>query len=538
MPRWDSVYPPSARAQYVATAHGGSVIAGLAPTAGAAKALRRDRIHRLIVGLDVERPVEMSGADIGRQLNDPLATRVLRQDRFPQTAEEVVDILDAQGALTEMRAFLASEGGQIQDRVTPIERQFRWVIARSDPAQRPDLLISVGAEGDPWTTFLQILAWDDQNGVFNYYQRTQEDGVWAYAGSSNDALHAPTRGHGAFDSHVNGGMVMKELRSPWQNWHSNVASIDPTLGDATLQNSRFLHASVMRGAEELEGIVRGGIDRWTTARFAAIKANGSIDDPLAILRQVVAGTTFNLRSARAESGALEPDGRVALPVSFFVDEAALLSVLKLPADVPAFSVPGARYLDALQNFDVHLSTAGFRQDGDTFFAFLVPEPAQEDLAVLQAALKAKWISPKFAASARMVDFPNPVRSPRRQALLQHVPAQASLAEGALGKAMAAAIVAAATPGSAEEEFATNWALADWETRFAQRITQYLAKARALLDTDAGFATVVRLADSRRRDIGVGRHPLSEFDLLLPRTNVPAGAALLEMTDTANVRTKQ
>jgi hypothetical protein len=532
MPRWDSVYPESARPQREVAATG---LVGLASSPK--PALRVDRIHRLVVGIDAKRPVEMSDAEIAGQLNDPLATVVLRQSHFPKDVHEVLAVLDAAGALLQTHAFLASEGGQIQDRVTPIDRQFRWVITRADQDQRPDLLISTGAEGDLSQSFLQILAWDAVNGVFNYYQRLQQEGVWVYSGCSDDALRAPTRGKGAFDSHVNGSMVMKELRSPWQNWHSNVASIDTTLGDATLQHSPFLKAPILQGAEDLETIVKGGINRWTKARFAAIHRQGSIEDPIAILRQVVAGTTFNLRSAHEESDALEPDGRVTLPASFFVDEATLLTVLKIPASLPAFTVPGSRYLEALQAFDLHLQTKGFRQEGDTFFAFLVPEPAQEDFDVLQEAITAGWINAKFAACARMVDFPNPVRSPRRARLLSHAPQSASLDPGALGERMAQRIVAAATPASPEAEFAGYWATVDWQAAFAERIDDYVTKARRLLDTGDGFATVVRLADSRRRDIGVGRVPLSEFDLLLPHTNVPDTAPLLEMTEDAELRPK-
>ena len=34
------------------------------------------------------------------------------------------------------------------------------------------------------------------------------------------ALHDRTRGRGPFDSHVNGGLVMKELAGPWMHWES------------------------------------------------------------------------------------------------------------------------------------------------------------------------------------------------------------------------------------------------------------------------------------------------------------------------------
>ena len=43
---------------------------------------------------------------------------------------------------------------------------------------------------------------------------------------SHHALEDATRGKGPFDSHVNGSMVMKELRSPWIHWHAPQAGIN------------------------------------------------------------------------------------------------------------------------------------------------------------------------------------------------------------------------------------------------------------------------------------------------------------------------
>jgi hypothetical protein len=48
---------------------------------------------------------------------------------------------------------------------------------------------------------------------------------WVWAGDSNLALAEPSRGQGCFDSHVNGSVVMKELKSPWNNWQSMKATI-------------------------------------------------------------------------------------------------------------------------------------------------------------------------------------------------------------------------------------------------------------------------------------------------------------------------
>ena len=65
---------------------------------------------------------------------------------------------------------------------------------------------------------MQLAAWDDKNGVFNYYLREQRPSEtskrqeWVWAGNSENAFTDGSRGEGPFDGHVGGSLVMKELR--------------------------------------------------------------------------------------------------------------------------------------------------------------------------------------------------------------------------------------------------------------------------------------------------------------------------------------
>jgi hypothetical protein len=38
-----------------------------------------------------------------------------------------------------------------------------------------------------------------------------------------------------FDSHVNGSLVMKELKAPWTHWHSSRAKIQDTASKRTIR---------------------------------------------------------------------------------------------------------------------------------------------------------------------------------------------------------------------------------------------------------------------------------------------------------------
>jgi len=499
-------------------------------------------IVRFIVGLDPS-PRPMSAAELEDLLNDPLATLLLRRGIFPRTLAEVLAGIDAFNTLPEglpeQQTFLVGEGSQI--RWTPetatLNRQLRFAITRAAAQAsggQVDLLISAATSGDPTQTFLQIMAWDAKNQAFNFYARELRQ-TWVWAGNSRFALTLGSRGEGPFDSHVNGTMVMKELRQPWNNWHSMNASISPDVlapNDPMRENPHFLQRT---GAEQLErSVVRPGVQRWNAARVAnAVGLDGTITNAAFFVRQLFTTTTVNLTSSTLESRSVRRDQTLDLPLSFFINRDALFDVVGL---LPAVSPPrasGAHYLDSLATFAFALSDGAFRQDGDTFFAFLVPEPAFEDTDLLDQLVRAGLLSRRFVACVSMVDFPNPIFSPRRAALQPYALNGPAVPAG-WGEGIAARIVEASestSAGSPEREFAANWALgADtWQATFEQRIVDYFTGVEQALTTAEGFQHYVRLAESRRREF----RPLplnEEVPLLLPKTNIPQDAPLLQMTD--------
>jgi hypothetical protein len=138
----------------------------------------------------------------------------------------------------------------------------------------------------------------------------------------------------------------------------------------------------------------------------------------------------------------------------------------------------------------------------------------------------------------MVDFPNPVFSKRRAALIKYVPAAATIGQD-LPEFVAAVERASADlpPNSAEAEFLANWRLPDdqWQLSFTKRIEEFIGHIRERLNSAAGFADIFRLAESRRREFR--RRPLAEFRLTTPMTNIPESALLLELTEDGRVRKK-
>jgi hypothetical protein len=116
----------------------------------------------------------------------------------------------------------------------------------------------------------------------------------------------------------------------------------------------------------------------------------------------------------------------------------------------------------------------------------------------------------------MVDFPNPVFSLRREALLRYVPGTIALDGGAdLDHTFVDAVIAspeAADSTSVEAEFLELWRLPDttWEAEMVGRLEAYWTKVQVRLATAQGFDDIFRLSESRRH--AFSRRPLAEFKL--------------------------
>jgi hypothetical protein len=502
-------------------------------------------VFRFRLGRDAG-PERMTAVEIDAELGDPFARLLLSRSVLPMSLRSLLAALDVHNAapdgLPEQHTFLAADGGKIPwtPETDDLRREFRFIVTRGRAGQPPpNLMIAASTVVDSEEIFLQLIAWDPAHEVYHFYQRLGQ--AWAWAGHSWDAMAPDTRGKGPFDSHVNGAMVMKELKAPWIHWNSQASSITldalaPT--DPLRAEPLFLQRI---GAEHLEqDVVRPGVRRWNDARFRSSFQGGVLRGAPAFFRQVLDTTTVNLASAPEDRTQVLPGRSIHLPLSFFFDDEALLNVLRLPAVLQKPKVDAAIYARCLQQHEVAIAERHFVFPGDTHFVFLVPERAFEDHVVLQKLIRLQLLPRKLAGALLMVDFSNPVFSARRASLLSHVPQEIRVVgeTSELPTRMVASIQAGGAPaGSAEEEFLTYWNLADtdWAGALARRINDYMSHAHAALQSFDTFDPIFRLAESRRREFR--RRPLFEFDLTTPITNIPADAPLLEMTPEATVRSK-
>ncbi|MCY1061749.1 hypothetical protein [Nannocystis sp. SCPEA4] len=496
---------------------------------------RADRLHRFILGLDTA-PRALEVEECEQLVRDPFAV-LLRSGPFPLTGRQLLTRFA--GLPLERESYIVAEGGQIawSEQSAGILRNTRVIVAWHDGGVLQALL-ATQPELDSQRAFLQVIGWDSTAEVYNFYER--RSGTWFWAGNSRHALTPPTRGRGPFDSHVNGALVMKELRAPWLHWSSmaafelpGLAPDDPLRGEAV-----FLERL---GAEQLERLVRSGIHRWTRVRVDEMVEADVLRDAPTLVRHVLTPTSVNLASSAQESGVAPDDGLITLPITFFIDT-TLFDFLEIEADVAPPMLAWDLYRRALDHFGFELRDAAgaLAAHGDAHFAFAVPERAFEDIDVVAELVRRprSLLDTRSAACLLMVDFVNPVWSPRRERLMRYVPARAQLSEGtwSLGPGIAARICAApdaSRANSPEHEFAANWMAGDdWRAAFGRRIEAYFARLRTRLAQWDGVVDLFRLAEaSRRRFLA---RPLAEFSLTLPRTNIPKAAPLLLMREDATV----
>jgi len=502
-------------------------------------------LYRRVLGLDAGHS-PMTPEEL-RQLTDPFG-RLLRSGQpFPLTLKQVLAALDAlngtPNALPDQLVFLAADGGHIPwtPETDGLQRAFRFVVARG--AGEFTLLISSSTriESAENGAFLQVIGWDATHEVFHYYERLF--GVFFWAGMSPHALADGTRGLGPFDSHVNGSLVMKELRAPWVHWHAPQAGINE---EAFAPNDPLRNEPLFRNrvsAERLESeVVRPGIRRWNEARVRkAVGADGVWRQAHHFLRQAITDTTVNLATSDTASRSLTDEMRLRPPHTFFLNSDTLFDTLGLAPDDPAvadITISGAHFRQLLARYDAHRTDGALRINGDSHFAFLTPEPAFEDTNLIDVMMQAGLLTPRFTAALAMTDFSNPVFSPRRAALLRYTPTELSVNPTA-GEALASrfvenvqAVIAnnehhAAAPDSPEREFLANWETENFETVYRRRITDYLLAAQSGMNNLDIVDGWFRLAEYRRRRFR--RRPLAEFNLTTPRTNIPENAPPLRMT---------
>lgn len=503
------------------------------------------KIYKYIVGEEsYALPQEMTDEEVNGQLNDPFAELLLKKKIFPLTTNNLIEAFEKTigilNGLKKYSVFHIAEGGQIAwNRTTDkINRTFRLVFSlETIHGIGADVLISTGTLVDSEKQFLQLMSWDPKKKAFNFYQRINR--LWIWAGSSFHALEPTTRNKGPFSGHVNGGPVMKELKLPWQNWSSMNAQIEATClspDDPFLNHRFFKDSSLVKGAETLEKIIEGAFGHWNDARFEQGIKDGKISNFHYFLRQILDRKNFNLISSARSSQSIDEETTLTLPFSFFSDTEAF-SIVGLNLSIKPVQVSGKFYLEALTKFDFSLVSNGTKLQGDTHFAFFVPQAASEDHDLLRKMIQLELLSEKLAACLLMVDFTNPIFSLKRESLIQYIPQEISV--GKKGNDLDEKFIKNITAtnrykieGTPEFEFINNWNIREWKSVFSNRLIAYFEILRNKTLTSKGYEELVLLAESRRSLFKETK--LFEFPLTFAVTNINSEIPL-EITPEGVVR---
>lgn len=518
--------------------------AGVSGASGRTDAVRPDRINQHIEGIP-NGTRTMTDEEVARLLNDPFAELVLRAGKFPRGLGELLEAFDEHNAsssgLPEQSTFLVSEGGQIRFAQGLNKGGSRLITVRSrrmSPEVTISTLIPPGVSPRAENVLNEVFAWDSINRTFHFYQRQQ--GAWFWCGQSDMALEESTQGKGPFDSHVSGYPLMKELRSPWVHWHGpslRITEIAYAPGDPLVSDPLFADRQT---ADQFEKVVIVQlIERWNTARFEKARQGKNLTAVRRFMAQLLQAPSANLISTHAQWSKLPEQDLADLPPTFFYDQDSLAAagVTLMP---PRLSMAGGRYSALAEKYDLRVQGGTVDQPGDVPFCFTVPERAFEDVVVVRGLIQQGAMSERLAACLLMIDFSNPLRSLGRDALMPHVPDAIGLTPDTnLDAVLIPSLLRVAEDApnaSPERKFAAHWELGPtrWKTEFAKRISDYLGRIKAKLESDAGCDEIFRLAESRRREFS--QRPLSEFGLTLPQSvGIPSTSPPLEMTEEATVR---
>lgn len=513
----------------------------------AKKTVQQDLVLRHVEGIDAVPSAFLLGT-AKSELGDPFGRALLeRADNLPFNIRQVLDLLDTvsgERRLPNQATFIVSETGQISVQEAPqLKRSERAVIARTGPDGRDIVFVLPAMRADG---ILEIMGWDARKKAFNFYERKIDDSSgrvrWIWKGDSSHAWEPRTRDGFCFGCHRNGEPVMKELRAPWQNWHSQSASIrdESITQDSPLRRDPLFsvleeNASLRKG-EDFENLVRSWIGRTNETRISRFKAGKLTYKRL--VAPLFRTTTVNLQSSHDVSeGAQSP---VRAPWTFFYNVRGLEDGVQLVCEgATAFGqtvpeVPRQRYTELLSELDFSLQQGSaavefIKKPGDTHFAFMAPEPSEVDVDLISHLVSEGIVSRRFAATVLLVDVSNPVYSTLREAL--HAAAPDKLLEPRANAAkLEAGFVAQlrklrgdkaqpAAMKAALAEFFEIWNAAGeaWEAKGCSRLESYLSNVGKRWKSGR-FAPYFKLLGARREAFRSSDHKkLEESQLLFPKS---------------------
>jgi hypothetical protein len=455
---------------------------------------------------------EMTPDELGK-LNDPIANKILAGGTCPGSYTQALaklkttdntDCKDPNGGKQDqgLGSFFVSETAEFAASDTAASKDgFRTVVTKTCEGRNPDeMLFSGFANIDGVSdTSVEMIGKDATTGVYNFYE-VLPDNQWVFYGTSADFIGSgydcgtsgfcksrnskkasSPSGKSCASCHISGGLVMKELDSPWLHWTAG----HQKGSEAVAKKFPDKLGNQNAGAQLEFEVVRSSFATYSERRVDILAGKGVQE----LVRPLFCTMDVNLHSGF--------DSRLMLDPSI----TAATFILGL-ADYPALKKAVRQHIvGAPANVD------------DTENGFTYPTTSGIEGAYTRALQNAKLVDAEFVQDVLNVDFTRPIFSGQRCALVDVVTGKTSAVDAKLAtfvgetdpakRAAIAADIAKSIPslyadalkGSskpAEQELLANL------TDSAQTADQHFKEAQAFID--ACQARFTKAPDGALKDI--------------------------------------
>lgn len=465
---------------------------------------------------------------VGR-LNDPLIKHALSGDDCPTTFADIMaklretDTNGCEGDEAGISTRAISETAQ----ATGSPTSYRLVTTRKcDSRPTHGLIFSlfgVSAGSSSLPAGVEIIAFDESQGVFNFYE-AERGGKINFFGNSKDLLKgAEGNVRRCAGCHTSGGLVMKELDTPWMHWEGH----ENTPGASDLVDKHSDLGSKSTGAE-FEGVVKAGNRVWAKTKVTHLRENGTTQQ---LLKPLFCTQEVNIDNG-ADFGSPVEGGAGGTQISRIPFDSLLDPQLK------GFGSITINFDD----YDALIKANGQNVVGvdgavDTFFDYAFLERSFIDNQYVDELETAGIVDDALVKDILMVDFTRPIFSSDRCDLLVHVPVLSAdqLNPEALREGLIANLNG--KTGAAEQELFNN--LTNTELDHNAKVDAFTAACEALDKND--FLVNAMSVTSLNRSFGaVGRKSapgvepgttfrmnVFEFPATFPtdNLNVPVGTRL-------------
>lgn len=461
-----------------------------------------------------------------KKLQDPVAKLLLRTGSCPTSFEEIQAKITK--ALPDCKDNI--ETHIISETINATngkDTNFRAVVSRGDckKHKEPELVISMFGMDKSTTAAeikdheVEIIGFDATAGVFNYYALEDLSNAgsgkagktWRFFGSSQDFV-ADKVGEGDFPfqvrrcgaCHVDGGLIQKELESPWLHWDQG-GKISEVAGDYVAKAPELL-GSTSSGASVEGSIIEPGNTTYAPKAVAFLKTRPPAD----LLRPLFCTNEMNIESNG--SGFIQ---------TLLIDEmltGGQFGELALGNANFSVGIDDDVMAKAARDVNQRVLNNDKKIADDVLQRFAYPERSFMDMALISQLVQKKILDKQLAQAVLMIDFTNPVFSSVRCDLLARLApkiAKATKTAAGLRKAIDDALGTSPAAGSAEKLLKDN--LAKTPAQFETEINDRKAKCDARTTTaakKAAFAKDLQAIVSLRRNQARGL-PVLEFQATLP-----------------------